>query len=65
MITFKQVTFVPINPNCTSLKVIRYNIDTLCDDIAERKAQLLISKEEHANRYKLLHIIDCKLYHAY
>lgn len=64
MMIFKQITFVAANPNCVSLQPVRYNIDTVNDDLAKRKAlHLLKSEHEHADRYKLLHCIDVKLHH--
>ena len=61
---FKQVTFVPVNPKCVSMKPIRYNIDTVFDDSAKKKAWSLLRENcEHAERYRLLSIIDCELYH--
>lgn len=61
---FKQVTFVPVNPTCVSLQPIRYNIDTVFNDSAKRKALSLLEQNcEHASRYRLLSIIDCELHH--
>lgn len=61
---FKQVTFISINPKCVSLKPVRYNIDTVCEDSAIRKAKFLLNEEcEHADRYRLLSVIDKQLHH--
>ena len=61
---FKQVTFVPVNKRCVTLKPIQYNIDTVFDDSAKKKAwSLLREKCKHADLYKLLSIIDCELHH--
>ena len=61
---FKQVTFVPKNPKCVSLKPIRYNIDTVFDDSARMKALSLLRENcEQADLYKLISVIDCELHH--
>lgn len=61
---FKQVTFVPVNPKCVTLKPIQYNIDTVFDDSAKRKALSLLTKNcKYAERYRLESIIDCELHH--
>lgn len=60
---FKQVTFVPVNKHCVTLKPIQYNIDTVFDDSARKKAQSLLDLEKYADRYKLGSIVDCVLHH--
>ena len=59
---FKQVTFVPANKACVSLKPITYNIDTLLDDSAKRKALSLLNDEKYPERYRLLSIVDVTLH---
>ena len=60
---FKQVTFVPVNRHCVTLKPIQYNIDTVFDDSARKKAQSLLDLEKYAERYQLESIIDFELHH--
>ena len=59
---FKQVTFVPVNPKCVSLKPITYSIDTLLNDSAKRKALSLLNEEAHHERYRLISIVDVTLH---
>ena len=60
---FKQVTFVPVNKHCVTLKPITYNIDTVLDDSAKRKALSLLSSDcKYAERYRLESIVDVQLH---
>ena len=61
---FKQVTFTPVNKHCVTLKPITYNIDTVLDDSAKRKALSLLNLEKHSERYQLLSIIDVQLHNC-
>lgn len=52
-----QVTFIPKNPKCVSLKIRRYLVDTGDKEEALEVASKLLKAEKHFDRYSALPVI--------
>ena len=59
-----QVTFIAIKPTWVSINPRRYLINTNCIHEALAKAEQLLKKEKHAERYKALPVLIMDIHDA-
>lgn len=52
-----QVTFIPKNPKCVSLKIRRYLVDTGDKNEALEVASKLLKAEKHFDKYSALPVL--------